>query len=201
MRFLIFTLLLAAGNAFALPTKIILVYGDSLSAGYGIAREQSWPSLLAKKVVAEKLNYAVINASIGGETTAGGLARLPQALREHQPTTVVLALGANDGLRGLPLSAMRNNLSAMIRAAKQTKAKVLLVGMKLPPNYGLDYTAQFAKSFADVAKREKVDLLPFLLEPIASERDAFQSDGLHPIAAAQPELLTHVWAALEPVLR
>jgi acyl-CoA thioesterase-1 len=201
MKLLFFTLLFAAVTATAAPTKNILIFGDSLSAGYGIAREQSWPALLTQKLATNGSAYNVVNASISGETTAGGLSRLPQSLREHRPTVVVIELGANDGLRGLPVSAMRNNLNAMIRTAKQNKTKVLLIGMKLPPNYGLDYTAQFAQSFGDIAKREKVALLPFLLEPLDDQRDVFQADGLHPVAAAQPKLLEHVWTALHPLLK
>lgn len=194
-------MLFAAVTATAAPTKNILIFGDSLSAGYGISREQSWPALLTQKLATNGSAYNVVNASISGETTAGGLSRLPQSLREHRPTVVVIELGANDGLRGLPVSAMRNNLNAMIRTAKQNKTKVLLIGMKLPPNYGLDYTAQFAQSFDDIAKREKVALLPFLLEPLDDQRDVFQADGLHPVAAAQPKLLEHVWTALHPLLK
>jgi acyl-CoA thioesterase-1 len=194
-------LLFSAHASIAAPAKSILVFGDSLSAGYGIAREQSWPSLLAQRLAAEESPYAVINASISGETTAGGRTRLPQALRDHHPAVVVIALGANDGLRGLPLDAMRANLAAMVRAAQKTGSRILLIGMKLPPNYGTDYTATFTQTFADVARQEKVALVPFLLEPIAGQRDAFQADDLHPIAGAQPALLNHVWPALLPLLK
>jgi acyl-CoA thioesterase I len=200
MKLLIFSLLLFVTNTIAASKQNILIFGDSLSAGYGIAREQSWPSLLAQKLAASRSNYAVINASISGETTAGGLSRLPQALHQHQPTIVVIALGANDGLRGLPLTAMRGNLDAMIKDAKRSKAKILLVGMKLPPNYGPDYTAQFAQIFVDMAKTEKIALLPFLLEPISGQRDAFQADDLHPVADVQATLLEHVMTALHPLL-
>jgi acyl-CoA thioesterase I len=201
MKLLIFSLLFSAFTAMAAPAKNILIFGDSLAAGYDIDREQSWPSLLVAKLANSNSSYSAINASISGETSAGGLARLPQALREHQPAVVVIELGANDGLRGLPLTAMRKNLVAMIRAAKKSNAKVLLIGMKLPPNYGLDYTAQFAQSFTDIAKQEKIPLLPFLLQPIANQRDAFQADGLHPVATVQPVLLDHVWSALHPLLK
>lgn len=188
----------AAGTA---SGKNILVFGDSLSAGYGIAREQSWPALLSEKVAKSGLPYAVVNASISGETSAGGLARLPQALREHQPAIVIIALGANDGLRGLPLAAMRDNLAGMIHEAQKSGARILLVGMQLPPNYGPDYTAQFAHTYTEIARQEKIACLPFLLEPIARDQGAFQSDGLHPVAAVQPKLLDHVWAALKPLLK
>ena len=197
-----YVLLLSVTTAFAAaPSKTILVYGDSLSAGFGIAREQSWPALLATKLAASNSAYKVVNASISGETTAGGLSRLEQAMQEQRPSVIVIALGANDGLRGLPVTNMRDNLSSMIRIAKRNKAKILLVGMKLPPNYGIDYTAQFAKSFAEIAAREKVACVPFLLEPIAGQREAFQNDDLHPVASAQPRLLAHVWPILLPLLR
>ena len=205
MKLLFATLLISllTGNAVAsnASTKNILIFGDSLSAGYGIAREQSWPALLQKKITSAGLNYTVVNASISGETTAGGLSRLPQALSEHRPAIIIIALGANDGLRGLPLDTMRNNLRTMIHAAKNAKARILLIGMKLPPNYGLDYTAQFARSFTDIAGPEKIAVLPFLLAPIADQSQAFQSDGLHPIAEVQPKLLEHVWSALSPLLK
>jgi acyl-CoA thioesterase-1 len=142
----------------------------------------------------------VTNASISGETTAGGRARFAAALGQFKPAVVILALGANDGLRGLPVPAMKENLQAMARLAKQAGARVLLVGMRLPPNYGPQYTQDFDAAYRDIAKAEKLALLPFLLEPIALERDAYQADGLHPTAAAQPKILDHVWGALKPLL-
>ncbi len=194
---------LLAGCAYAaekIPEKI-LVFGDSLSAGYGIALQQSWPSLLAERLQREKLPYTVVNASISGETTAGGRSRLPAALKAHQPRLVILALGANDGLRGLPTETLRANLEAMIAAARTAGAQVLLVGMRLPPNYGPDYTRRFAAAFAESAQKHKLTLLPFLLEPIALDDSAFQADRLHPTADAQPRLLDHVWGVLEPLLK
>lgn len=185
----------------ALAAEKILVFGDSLSAGYGIALQQSWPSLLAERLQAEKRSFVVVNASISGETTAGGRSRLPAALKAHQPRLVILALGANDGLRGLSPEAMRANLEAMIAAARAVNAQVLLVGMRLPPNYGPDYTRRFAAAFAETAQRHTLPLLPFLLEPIALDDSAFQPDRLHPTAAAQPRLLDHVWSVLEPLLK
>ena len=164
-------------------------------------QEESWPALLGRRLATDGRPDTVINASISGETTAGGLARLPEALARWQPAVVVIALGANDGLRGLPTAAMRDNLTRMVRAAKLAKARVLLIGMRLPPNYGLPYSRSFERSFAEVATAEKVPLLPFLLEPLGSSRDDFQSDGLHPTAAAQTALLAHVWPALRPLLR
>jgi acyl-CoA thioesterase-1 len=198
-RLLILCLLSAPGLAAAKPT--ILVFGDSLSAGYGLAVEKSWPSLLVERLTSNKLNYAVANASISGETTAGGRSRLPAALERFKPDIVVLALGANDGLRGLPVAQMRDNLVAMINIARSHRARVLLVGMRLPPNYGADYDRQFEQSFTQVAKQEKVELLPFLLAPIAADANAFQADGVHPNAAAQPKILDHVWPVLKPLLK
>ena len=180
--------------------KRILVYGDSLSAGFGIAVRESWPALLGQRLKAQGSAFVVANASISGETTAGGRARFAAALGQFKPAVVILALGANDGLRGLPVPAMRENLQAMARLAKQAGARVLLVGMRLPPNYGPQYTQDFDAAYRDIAKAEKLALLPFLLEPIALERDAYQADGLHPTAAAQPKILDHVWGALKPLV-
>ncbi len=180
--------------------KRILVYGDSLSAGFGIAVKDSWPALLGQRLTQQGSTYVVTNASISGETTAGGRARLDAALKQFKPSVVILALGANDGLRGLPVTAMKDNLQAMARQARKSGARVLLVGMRLPPNYGPQYTRDFDAAFRDVAREEKTALLPFLLEPIALERDAFQADGLHPAATVQAKLLDHVWAALKPLL-
>jgi acyl-CoA thioesterase-1 len=189
---------------FSLPAsaaeKRILVYGDSLSAAFGISVSQSWPALLGQRLQAGGSRYSVANASISGETTAGGRARLPAALAQFKPAVVILALGANDGLRGLPVAAMKDNLTFMVKLAKQQKARVLLVGMHLPPNYGQKYTDEFDAVFRNIAKRETIALLPFLLEPIALDRNAYQADGLHPTAAAQPKLLDHVWNALQALL-
>jgi acyl-CoA thioesterase I len=185
----------------AAAAPAILIYGDSLSAGYGIGLEQSWPALLAKRLEDNRLRYTVSNASISGETTAGGRSRFEDALKRVQPEVVVIALGANDGLRGLPVLQMRINLGSIVRAAKARKARVLLVGMKLPPNYGQLYARQFEESFPTIARAEKVTLLPYLLEPLGTDIEFFQADGLHPTAAAQPKLLDHVWPALKPLLR
>ncbi|MDA8260623.1 MAG: arylesterase [Betaproteobacteria bacterium] len=178
----------------------ILVYGDSLSAGFGIGVSQSWPALLGQRLQAKGSRYSLSNASISGETTAGGRARFAAALANFKPSVVILALGANDGLRGLPVAAMKDNLAFMVKLAKQQKIKVLLVGMQLPPNYGAKYRDEFDAAYRDIAKREKIALLPFLLEPIALDRNAYQADGLHPTAAAQPKLLDHVWSALQALL-
>lgn len=200
MRAILFllSLLVFAPSAFA--AKTILVMGDSLSAGYGIRLQQAWPSLLAERLADERPDYNVANLSISGETTAGGRARFAAALAEHQPAVVILALGANDGLRGLPLKQMENNLEAMIAAAQKAGARVLLAGMRLPPNYG-PYAEQFFQRFGRIARAEKTAYLPFLLEPVATRPDLFQADRLHPTAAAQPLLLDHVWPALKPLLR
>jgi acyl-CoA thioesterase I len=200
LRRLLLLLLLTTPLA-TIASPAILIFGDSLSAGHGIALDQSWPALLAKRLEDKRLAYRVINASISGETTAGGRARLTDALDRARPSVVVIALGANDGLRGLPTAQMRQNLVAMIRNAKASKARVLLIGMKLPPNYGPDYARQFEQIFAEVAREEHVALLPFLLAPIALDTGAYQADGLHPTADAQAKLLDHVWTALQALLK
>lgn len=192
----LFPLALAASAA-----QTVLVFGDSLSAGFGIRADRSWPALLGKRLAAERPGWTVANASISGETTAGGRGRLPEALDRVRPSVLVLALGANDGLRGLPVARMRENLAAMIRTAHERRVRVLLVGMKLPPNYGPEYTAEFEAAFRAVTKKEKVPLLPFLLQPIALDPAAYQPDRLHPTAEAQPKILDHVWPVLKPLLR
>jgi len=192
------TLLIAAPSALA--AKTILVVGDSLSAGYGLRPEQAWPSLLAERLAARRADYSVANISISGETTAGGRSRLAPALLAHRPALVIIALGANDGLRGLDLGQMRGNLDAMIEAAQKTGARVLLAGMRLPPNYG-PYAEQFREVFADLARTRKTALLSFLLKPVANRPELFLPDNLHPAASAQPLILEHVWAALAPLLK
>jgi acyl-CoA thioesterase-1 len=177
----------------------ILVYGDSLSAGYGIRQEAAWPALLQARLQEKRLDYSVVNASISGETTAGGRSRLDTALARHKPAILVLALGANDGLRGLPLAVMRDNLKAMVVAARREKARVLLVGMRLPPNFG-PYADEFHRSFGDVARQEKLAYVDFLLEGVADKPQLFQADNLHPLAEAQPRLLDNVWKGLSPLL-
>lgn len=188
-----------AATATRMPT--ILVLGDSLSAAYGLPAEQGWVALLEDRVKSRTPAWRVVNASVSGETTAGGRSRIAGELQRHTPRVVVLALGANDGLRGLPLEQTRANLEIIVKAAQAAGAKVLLVGMRLPPNYGPEYTAGFEANYRELASRLDTALLPFLLEPIATERDAFQADNLHPVAAAQPRLLAHVWPSLEPLLR
>lgn len=193
--------LLAVQSALAAsPQRTVLVFGDSLSAGYGMAAEQGWVALLGKRLAQRAPGWTVVNASVSGETTAGGASRIAQVLERHDPDVVVIELGANDGLRGLPLAASRANLEKMVQAAKASGAEVLLVGMRMPPNLGRAYTEGFEANFRDVAKEEGVALLPFLLAPIAADPDAFQADDLHPTAAVQPRLLDHVWPMLEPLL-
>ncbi|NJD25554.1 MAG: arylesterase [Betaproteobacteria bacterium] len=200
MRILLLLFALLSTACPALAARTVLVMGDSLSAGYGLRPEQAWPSLLARRLDGRPGDYSVANLSISGETTAGGRSRLPEALARHRPAVVVIALGANDGLRGLPLAQMRDNLAAMTQAAQAAGARVLIAGMRLPPNYG-PYADEFAASFATVAKARKAALLDFLLAPVAAERQYFLPDNLHPTAEAQPLILEHVWPALQPLLR
>ena len=180
--------------------RTVLVMGDSLSAGYGLAVQQGWVALTARKIAKDKPGWRVVNASISGETTAGGAARIAAELQRNAPSIVVIELGANDGLRGLPLAQAKANLTKMIVAAKTSGAKVVLVGMRLPPNYGPDYTRGFERMFAELARAQNVAFVPFLLEPVALDADAFQPDRLHPVAAAQPKLRDHVWKTLAPLL-
>jgi acyl-CoA thioesterase-1 len=178
----------------------ILVYGDSLSAAYGISQKEGWVTLLQDRLRKSGADYTVANASISGETTSGGASRIKAALARHKPKVTVIALGANDGLRGLPVKQMRANLETMIGAAQQAGSKVVLVGMRLPPNYGPAYTKEFDSAFADLARRYKLAFAPFLLDGIGEKSELFQSDQLHPTAAAQPRLLENVWKALKAVL-
>ena len=179
----------------------ILVYGDSLSAAYGLSREAGWPTLLQARLKQEEMDYTVANASISGETTSGGAARIAETLEAHKPRVIIVALGANDGLRGLPPEQMRANLAKMLSASRRAKARVLLVGMRMPPNYGETYTRQFAQVYIDLAREFKTALAPFLLEGMAERRDLFQSDNMHPTAEAQPILLENIWKGLAPLLK
>lgn len=183
-----------------LQAATLLVLGDSLSAGYGIKAESGWVNLLDQRLKSEGYGYRIINASVSGETTAGGRVRLPALLKTHQPTIVILELGANDGLRGLPILSLRSNLNAMIAAAQAAKAKVLLVGMQIPPNYGEQYTQQFAKSFTDLSDTHHIRLVPFFLAKVALDSSLLQADNLHPNERAQPLLLSTVWPQLKPLL-
>lgn len=184
----------------ATDPRTVLVMGDSLSAAYGLAAAQGWVALTGERVAREKPGWRVVNASISGETTAGGAARIVDAVVRFRPAVVVIELGANDALRGLPLRESRRNLARMIGAAQGIGAEVLLVGMRMPPNYGPDYTAEFERGYRQLADRFDTALLPFLLQPVAADRGNFQADNLHPVAAAQPAIRDHVWNALAPLL-
>ncbi len=204
LRFLFVGLILVLSGALAAnaaSAATILVFGDSLSAGYGLARGEDWPQLLARRLREKHPDYTVANASISGETTLGGVSRIDNALRTHRPAIVILALGANDALRGSDLDAMRRNLAKMIDAAQRAKSRVILVGMQIPPNYGQTYTEKFQDTFRDLAKTKRVALVPFLLDGFADKRDYFLPDNLHPTAAAQPVILDTVWKALTPLLK
>nr|WP_183378596.1 arylesterase [Herbaspirillum sp. Sphag1AN] len=181
--------------------KTLLVLGDSLSAEYGLGRGTGWVALLEQRLKQQKIDVTIVNASISGETTIGGKTRLPALLSKHAPAVVIIELGANDALRGLQLSDTKANLQAMIDMARQAKAKVLLVGMQIPPNYGPDYTRQFANLFPQAAQQNKLALVPFLLQNVADKPALFQADHLHPIEQAQPTLLDNVWPHLKPLVK
>ena len=193
----------AAAGAGAAPSQapVVLVFGDSLSAGYGIRVEQGWVSLLAQKIEHEGYGFRVVNASVSGETTDGGLARLPRALAVQQPHIVLLELGANDGLRGLPLTGTRENLDKMITLLHSYHVAVLLLGLRMPPNYGERYTTGFMTMYQELAATHHIALLPFLLENVALTPGLMQADGLHPNEQGQPLLLDNVWPRLVPLLR
>ena len=197
---LLFLVLCLAPGVAGASSKTVMVYGDSLSASYGVPQEQGWVSLLARRMQQEGLDYSVVNASVSGETTAGGLRRMDEALKTHRPSLVVIELGANDGLRGQPLDAMRRNLQALIDASRRAGARVLLVGMRLPPNYGPAYTSGFHQTFIDLARANKIPVVPFLFQGFAEQRAYFQADLVHPTARAQPLMLDTVWASLKPLL-
>lgn len=192
--------LLFTGPARAADAPVILVWGDSLSAAYGVPLESGWTQLLQQRLRAQGYPHRVVNGSVSGETTAGGLARLPAALRQHRPALVVIELGGNDGLRGLPLKQLRANLTALVRRSREAGAKVVLCEMQIPPNYGAAYTAGFQRAFAEVARAQGAPLVPFLLASIATDPQWFQEDGIHPTVAAQPKLLDAVWPVLHSVL-
>ena len=181
-------------------SKTVLVLGDSLSAEYGLVRGQGWVSLLEKKLANANITATIINASISGETTSGGKTRLPALVDHIKPDIVIIELGGNDALRGLSLSASEENFRAMITTAKKANAAVVLIGMKIPPNYGKDYTQRFFSLYASLAKEQKVLLVPFLLDGIADREDLFQADRIHPIASAHPLILNNVWPQLAPLL-
>lgn len=180
--------------------RTILVFGDSLSAAYGIRAEEGWVALLGQRLQAQGYGYQIVNASVSGETSGGGLERLPRALELHRPSLVILELGANDALRGLPLGMTQANLASMVRLSQSAGARVLLIGLRLPPNYGPRYTEQFAGMFPALASQYHLPLVPFLLEKVALDPERMQADGLHPNAEGQPPILETVWPYLQPLL-
>lgn len=179
---------------------VVLVYGDSLSAGYGLTQDKGWVALLADRLRAEKFDYRVVNASVSGETTLGGAKRLEAVLAQHRPAIVVIELGGNDGLRGLALATTRQNLETMLRTATSAGTRPLLIGMQLPPNYGTAYTRKFQTLFEEVAREHKTPLVPFMLAGFGEKREYFQADGIHPTAEAQPLMLDNIWPLLRPML-
>jgi acyl-CoA thioesterase-1 len=199
LRTFLFLLLFSAASI-SHAAATILVFGDSISAGYGLPRDQSWVDLLRARLAREHADYKVINASVTGETTVGGKSRLDATLTQHRPQIVIVELGGNDGLRGTRIETIRDNLTAMIAESRKHKSQVLLVGMRVPPNYGSDYEEKFRRVFEAVAKAQHVPLVPFLFEGFAADRGVFQSDGIHPTAAVQEKMLDNVWPHLRPLL-
>jgi acyl-CoA thioesterase-1 len=190
----------AAASAYSAP-KTVLVLGDSLSAEYGLARGAGWVALLEQKLRAQQIDARIVNASVSGETTSGGRTRLPALLSKHKPAIVVIELGANDGLRGLPVAAAEANLRAMVTQARGVGAQVLLVGMRMPPNYGRDYADKFFAMFGALSKDMKAPLAPFMLDGVADKTELFQADRLHPLASAHPIILGNIWPHLQPLLK
>jgi len=187
--------------SFTLSAQTILIIGDSISAGYGLENlELSWVNLLKQHLETKQQTYNVINASITGDTTAGGLYRLPKLLHEHNPQIVIIELGGNDGLRGLNLSTTKNNLRQMVEIALQNNAQVILAGMQLPPNYGASFTQNFAQIYVDIANSHPIKLIPFLLDNVGGVSEMMQNDGIHPTTKAQPIILDNVWRVLHPLL-
>jgi acyl-CoA thioesterase-1 len=193
-------LFIALQNAVA-SDRTILVMGDSLSAAHGIRPEQGWVALLTQRLQTQGYGYEVVNASVSGETSNGGLQRLPRAIQIHQPGIVVLELGANDGLRGLPVPVAKDNLAKMVQLSQKAGARVLLVGIRIPPNYGPRYANEFAGMYPEVAKQFQLPLIPFLLDKVALDPALMQDDGLHPNARGEPQVLETVWQGLEPLLK
>lgn len=184
----------------SVPQQVILIVGDSLSSAYGFERSRGWVALLQTQLQQLRYNYRVVNASISGETTQGGLQRIPALLEKHKPAYVIIELGGNDGLRGLSLQQVKSNLDSMITKSLQHKATTILAGIKLPPNYGLDYTRDFYQVYVDLADRYKITLIPFLLEGVATNSKLMQADGIHPLVNAQEIIRDNVWEAIEPLL-
>jgi acyl-CoA thioesterase-1 len=192
--------LAASASAYSAP-KTVLVLGDSLSAEYGLARGAGWVALLEQKLKSEKVDARVVNASISGETTSAGRARLPGLIEQYHPQLVVIELGANDGLRGLPVAAAEDNLRSMVTLAQHKHAKVLLLGMRMPPNYGRAYTERFASMYQELSKQTKAALVPFMLQGVAQDPAMFQADRLHPVAAAHPIILANIWPKFSALIK
>ncbi len=190
----------AATNAYS-ASKTVLVVGDSLSAEYGISRGSGWVALLDQRLKEQKIGASVINASVSGETTSGGRTRLPALLSKHKPDVVIIELGANDGLRGLPVAAAEANLRSMVDDSRKAGARVLLVGMRMPPNYGRDYADKFFAMYGALSKEVKVPLAPFMLDGVAQKLELFQPDRMHPLAQAHPIILGNIWPYLQPILK
>jgi len=194
-------LLVLPATAALAGQRNLLIWGDSLSAAYGIEEEQGWVHLLSERIERTFPEYQVINGSVSGETTTGGLERLPAMLAAYRPELVILELGGNDGLRGIPITAIRANLGEMIRLIEASGGKTLLAGMRIPPNYGLRYTEPFHENYSSLAEEHRLPLLPFLLEGIPETPELMQDDGIHPVAEAQPIILENIWPLLEPILQ
>lgn len=185
----------------AAQAATLLVFGDSLSSAYGIGSREGWVTLMEERLKQKKFDYNVVNASISGETTSGGATRIDEALARTKPGLVIVALGGNDGLRGLPTSQIEANLTRIVESARRSGARVLLLGIRMPPNYGPQYTREFAAVYTEVAKRQKVPLVPFMLQGVVGQHDLMQPDKIHPSAAAQPVILETVWKGLQPLLK
>lgn len=203
IRSVLFICLLALSNLASAGDSVkhtILVVGDSISAAYGIEPEQGWVSLLSSKIAQQKNGYQVINASISGDLTNNGLNRLPNLLKKHQPTIVIIELGGNDGLRGVPLKVIQRNLNKLVEQSQASGARVLLAGMRIPPNYGVRYAEAFHQLYYKVAEENDIELVPFILDGVGGNGALMQSDGIHPTAQAQTIILSHVWNGLQPML-
>ncbi len=197
---ILFAIFTYSSSAFA-STKTVLVFGDSLSANYGIPMESGWVALLTQRLQSKNTDYRIVNASISGETTLGGRNRIQQALETHQPEIVILELGANDGLRGISIKSIYDNLAAIIESCQKRNAVVLLAGMQLPPNYGITYTQKFQAIFPQLAEHYRVKLVPFLLAGFGEKREFFQSDGIHPNEVAQEKIVDNVWEILQTMVK
>jgi acyl-CoA thioesterase-1 len=187
--------------AAAMAARTVMVFGDSLAAAHNLSLDEGWVHLIEERIAGARLAWRVVNASITGETTAGGLRRLPEDLKRHNPSVVVIELGGNDAVRGQPGAEMQSNLEKMVRLVRAARAEPVLVGIMIPPNYGIEYAAQFHGMYGELAAREKLVLVPYLLEGLADESEFFQNDRMHPTAGAQVLIADTVWAVLEPVLR